>query len=162
MLLGNGDGTFAPPQSYASGGETGTAIALADLNGDGKLDVVATNQCKTLSACSTGVIGVLLNATLWNTTTALASSPNPSVLNQFVTLTATVSGHATPEGRVTFEASGMILGSAKLNNGVATIRTRKLPQGTTSISAYYLGNTAFGQSTSPALIQVVNSAGQTP
>jgi hypothetical protein len=39
ILLGNGDGTFQAPRLFPAG--TGpTEVALADLNGDGKLDVV--------------------------------------------------------------------------------------------------------------------------
>ena len=37
MILGNGDGTFQPPQSQ---GITDTLAALADVNGDSNLDIV--------------------------------------------------------------------------------------------------------------------------
>src|SRR5262249_41048939 len=40
VLLGNGDGTFRTAVSYDSGGSGAFSIAVADLNGDGKLDVV--------------------------------------------------------------------------------------------------------------------------
>lgn len=43
VLLGNGDGTFASPATYSSGGDNPQSIAIADLNGDGKPDVVVTN-----------------------------------------------------------------------------------------------------------------------
>jgi hypothetical protein len=41
-LLGNGDGTFQPPTSYAVGTAPGD-ILLADLNGDGRPDAAVTN-----------------------------------------------------------------------------------------------------------------------
>jgi hypothetical protein len=44
VLLGKGDGTFAAKVDYAADALTGpTSVALADLNGDGKLDIVLGN-----------------------------------------------------------------------------------------------------------------------
>jgi uncharacterized protein (DUF2141 family) len=40
VLLGNGDGTFQPAQVHSLVAGTATSVALADLNGDGKLDVL--------------------------------------------------------------------------------------------------------------------------
>jgi FG-GAP-like repeat len=42
VLLGNGDGTFQPPVDYSTENEP-NAIGVADLNHDGKLDIVAGN-----------------------------------------------------------------------------------------------------------------------
>ena len=44
ILLGNGDGTFQQPKTSQVGSPAGVpgAIAAADVNGDGKLDIVAT------------------------------------------------------------------------------------------------------------------------
>lgn len=42
LLMGNGDGTFQAPIGYAGTG--GDFIVSADVNGDGKLDVVGTGS----------------------------------------------------------------------------------------------------------------------
>src|SRR5262249_4609616 len=42
MLLGRGDGTFAPAQTVATG-VTAHSLAVGDLNGDRKLDLVTPN-----------------------------------------------------------------------------------------------------------------------
>lgn len=46
VLLGNGDGTFQPVVVYANSTSGGCAptLALADVNGDGKLDVIANSS----------------------------------------------------------------------------------------------------------------------
>ena len=53
VLLGNGDGTFQPAVTYDSGGTSAVSVAIADLNGDGKPDLVVANY-------SIGTVGVLL------------------------------------------------------------------------------------------------------
>src|SRR5206468_2969777 len=60
VLLGNGDGTFQPVVSYSSGGNTALSVAVADVNGDGKPDLLAGNQCDTSSNCAHGLVGVRL------------------------------------------------------------------------------------------------------
>jgi len=42
VVLGNGDGTFQAPVSYATGNDS-THLATGDFNGDGKLDLVTTD-----------------------------------------------------------------------------------------------------------------------
>jgi Big-like domain-containing protein/VCBS repeat protein/FG-GAP repeat protein len=59
ILLGHGDGTFQPAVTYISGGVANNSVTIADLNADGKLDLVAVNQGVTTGP-STGTVGVLL------------------------------------------------------------------------------------------------------
>src|SRR5262249_12571949 len=44
VLLGNGDGTFSNGNSYLLSGRNPYSAALADFNGDGKLDLVTVNN----------------------------------------------------------------------------------------------------------------------
>jgi hypothetical protein len=88
------------------------------------------------------------------TTTTLVSSLSPSTYAQNVTLGATVSP-APGSGTVTFEASGMVLGTKTLANGQAALTVNTLPTGTTSLKAYYSGGSSFAPSTSAALPQTV-------
>ena len=60
VLLGNGDGTFQVAQSYSSGGYEAYAIAVGDVNNDGKADLIVTNGCQSPNHCANGVVGVLL------------------------------------------------------------------------------------------------------
>jgi hypothetical protein len=46
VLLGNGDGTFQPAVTYGSGGQVADSVAVADLNGDGKPDLLFATREK--------------------------------------------------------------------------------------------------------------------
>jgi hypothetical protein len=61
VLLGNGNGTFQIPVVYDSGGLDTDTVAIAEVNGDGRPDlVVAINNCISTSECALGTVGVLL------------------------------------------------------------------------------------------------------
>jgi hypothetical protein len=59
VLLGNGDGTFQTAVTYGSGGSYAISVSLADVNGDGRPDIVVanTNNC---AGCNNGSVSVLL------------------------------------------------------------------------------------------------------
>ena len=96
-----------------------------------------------------------------DTTTAVASSVNPSVFGQGVTFTATVTptgGTGTPSGSVTFRDGTTVLGTAPLSAGMATFTLSGLAVGPHSITAAYGGDASFNPSTSAALNQTVTQA----
>ena len=61
VLLGNGDGTFQTSVNYSSGDFGANSVVLADLSGDGKLDLAVSNLGPCFSSpCEINSIGVLL------------------------------------------------------------------------------------------------------
>ncbi len=96
--------------------------------------------------------------TLATTTTTLTSSPNPSLLGQPVTFTATVTATGpVPTGTVSFEHLGFVLGTETLSNGVASFTTSTLPANVADhIVAVYSGSPTDTGSTSATLAQAVN------
>jgi YVTN family beta-propeller protein len=82
-----------------------------------------------------------------STTTVLTSSLNPSLINQPVVFTATVSnnvsGDITPTGTVAFTIDEGVPINVLLVNGVATLNTNFTTSGTYHVVASYLGTTNF-------------------
>jgi hypothetical protein len=155
VLLGNGDGTFQPAVTFGSAGYSAWAVAAADVNGDGRPDLLIANYCGA-TYCTNGSVGVLVAAS--QTTTSLISSLNPSIYGQKVTWTATVtpSGSITPTGKVRFTWNGNKIGAATLNSsGVATLTKSNLNANLYPLTAVFVGGAANLGSTSTVLNQVV-------
>jgi hypothetical protein len=89
------------------------------------------------------------------TTTTLGSSANPSVEGSAVTFTATVSPSGA--GTMLFRNGSAVLGTSKVEGGVATLATSSLPAGTHSIQAFYEGTGGNRSSTSAPLMQTVGA-----
>jgi hypothetical protein len=62
VLLGKGDGTFLPAQSYAAGSDP-RSVAVADLNGDGKQDLAVADYFGGVSVLLGKGDGTFLTAT---------------------------------------------------------------------------------------------------
>jgi hypothetical protein len=97
VLLGNGDGTFQTAVTYASGGNIASSVAVGDVNGDGKSDLIATNECGNTPNCSgLGTVGVLINTSTPIDTTAptitISASPTTLWPPNGKTVPVTVSG----------------------------------------------------------------------
>jgi len=160
VLLGNGDGTFQSQILYGTGGFGASDIAIGDVNGDGKADLVVSNYCQGIQygLCEApGIAAVLLNETSYTSKTALTSSPNPSQVNQTVTFTATISSNPpVPNGEVvTFYNGKAEIGTGATTNGVASLTTSFSKAGKYTIKASYPGD-AFRKASHGTVKQAVN------
>lgn len=112
----------------------------------------------------TATVQVTVTEAADESTTTLATSPNPSVVGQSVTLIATVAatgGSTTPSGTVSFFDGGVFLGTGTLSaGGVASLITSTLSVGTHSLTAVYNGNAEFFASSSPMPVSQVVVASQ--
>jgi hypothetical protein len=125
VLLGNGDGTFRPVIQYDSAGRQSFGVAVEDLNGDGKPDLVVVNQCPS-PGCSAGhgTAGVLLgngDGTFQKAVTYAGGN------HTFSVTIADVNGDGKPDllladsGSVTGTGQGV---SVLLGNGDGTFQPR--------------------------------------
>jgi hypothetical protein len=132
LSLVNGQAGLALP-TLAVGPHTVTVTYSGDLNLDGGTQTLT----QTVAPLAT--------------ITTLNSAPNPSVLGQPVTFTATVSsqvpGAGTPGGAVTFSVNGAPQTSVPVVNGIATLTLTTLPPGTHMVTAAYGGDANFTSST---------------
>jgi large repetitive protein len=139
-----------------------TAAGTATINpilAPGPYSIVATYSGDTDDGGSASA-ALPLTVVLATTSTALTSSPNPSVVLSAVTFTATVTGNGgVPTGSVNFLANGTSIGTAQLIAGTATLTYSALPASTTpySITAVYGGDANDSGSISATLSQVVNT-----
>ena len=179
VLVHNGNGGFntrgdTNPLQFPAGNSP-EAVGVADLNGDGKPDLIVADF-------NDGAVDVLLNQTTFGpltaTTAALSASPNPVQLGQPVTIRAAVTltlestltatgpvppSTAYPAGRVVqfLADDDRVLGDVPLAaDGTATLTTTKLPAGVTAVTARYNGNDEYAPSVTALNVAVV-AAGST-
>jgi len=143
-----------PGPTTLTGGLAGYALLTGydEATGLGSLDVA-----KFLTAAATTTV---------STTLAVTASPSPAIVNQAVTLTATLTpgtSSKTPTGTVQFYSNSVAIGSpVTIANNVATLSNYTFTTaGSDSIYAIYSGDTTFSTSTAPIISLVVNTAGFT-
>jgi hypothetical protein len=122
--------------------------------GTNPIKAVYIGDANLLDSTSNAVKQVVNKAT---TTTAVASSQNPSNSGQPVTFTASVTPQFsnTVTGRVTFYDGATALKTVSLSGGAAEFTTSTLTPGTHTITATYSGSANFIGS-SDSLTQTVN------
>jgi len=137
---------------------SGTATITTSTLALGAHSITASFAGSTYYAASTSTA---LTQTVQQATTStlLASSANPAIVNAAVTYTATVAGNgATPTGVVTFKDGSATLGQGTLAAGKATFAISTLTVGTHSIVAAYGGDANNVASSSAAMTQTIQKA----
>jgi hypothetical protein len=105
LLFGNGDGTFRTVVAYDSGELYASSVAVADLNGDGKKDVLVANGCASVNCTnSNGTVGVLLGE--GDGTFQAAGAYSPGGLFPDSVVVADVNGDGKPDLVVTNKCAG--------------------------------------------------------
>jgi hypothetical protein len=155
-----------------------TVLATVPLDGNGNASYEAdalSARRHFITASYSGDVNyapgsmLLVQPVLQTSSVALATTPNPSVYGQSVTLTATVAAGGptanVPEGTMTFLDGGTVLGTVAVNplglasfNGKVIFTTSALGTGSHALTAVYSGDTNFVGSASDAVTQVVNQA----
>jgi hypothetical protein len=109
-------------------------------------------------------VGANFTITKAATTISVSSGGSPSILNQSVKFTATISvvapGAGIPTGTVTFyldSTSGTQLGTANMSGGIAFITSSSVPVNSHNIIAVYTGDGSFSGN-SGSVIQTVQYA----
>jgi hypothetical protein len=140
-------------------------ISASDISTAGAFQVAVENFP---NGATCGVFGFrtffVFTNTKIGTSTALASSLNPSSFGQPVTFTATVTPAkpGTPTGNVTFMDGNTTIGTGTLNGSLqAAYTTSSLGVGAHSITGTYGGDANFSGSTSSTLTQTINKAAST-
>ncbi len=94
------------------------------------------------------------------TTTSLSATPTSVVKGKTVDLIARVtpkSGNISPSGSVVFKDGSTTIGSTALSNGSISLNVTTLATGTHTVTADYVGSTAYEASVSPAVVIKVTS-----
>jgi hypothetical protein len=137
-VLGSGSASITVPV-MSGGNHSLTAIYSGDGGNGGSTSAVYTQTVQKAAV-----------------TAALASSPNPSLPGQAISLSATISD-SSATGSVQFLDGSTAIGSAQVANGNAAITTGTLAAGSHSLTAVYSGDGNFSSATSGAVNQVVKA-----
>ncbi|MGB9489002.1 MAG: Ig-like domain repeat protein, partial [Terriglobales bacterium] len=146
--------------SSISGGYPGTATCTTSSLATGSDTVTGTYGGDGNHNGGSGSVSQTVDQA--STTTAVASSLNPSEYGQAVSFSATVTG-ASPTGTVQFYINGSLFDTETLASGTATsVSTSALTAGTYTVTATYSGDTNnTGSSGTLAGGQVVNGSNST-
>src|SRR5262249_13774211 len=128
VLLGNGDGSFQPPRTYAAGFGPHNQykfVTVGDFNGDGHLDLVMDNRSGTVSILLGNGDGTFGEERTYSVSVFGDSSPTSSV----------AVGDFNGDGHLDVAVACVSAVSILLGNGDGTFQAAKLyAAGTASVA----------------------------
>jgi len=137
---------------YGPASVSGSTLTIA---GAGTV-VVAADQSGNTNYAAAAEVTHLITVNKIAPAAGLTASPNPILIQNVLTLTATVSSSAgTPTGAVVFSDSGTALGTVNLSGGIANLPTSTLTAGAHSLAAAYSGDANFTSVSSTAISETV-------
>jgi hypothetical protein len=152
------DGNTALASEPLSAGSTSLTTSALPLGSD-SITAVYSGDGNYNSATSSPLVETVTKATA---SVLLNSSANPSLYEQPITFTATVSGSAgTPTGTVAFMNGSTTLATRTLSGGTVTFTDSAFQVGSYGITAVYSGDGSFNGGTSAVVQQTVNKASTT-
>jgi hypothetical protein len=147
VLLGNGNGTFQPAVTSPTGpGGFPVGLAVADFNGDSKLDIAIANN-------TGNSVAVLLNTTTYLATrttlpgTTATLHPNPTGAVTFLSVAGLPATVAQVQATL-FDATGRAVGQQQLAAAQGTARA-EVPTAGLAAGLYVLRLTAYGAQGQP-------------
>jgi autotransporter-associated beta strand protein len=153
---------FSGTTSLGTAAISGGVATLVNATLPFGTDSITANYQGDSNFSSSTSSAITVTVTQGTSTTTFSISPNPAVVGQSVTLTASVSGTGgTPTGTVQFFNGTTSLGTVTLVSGTASLTTSALPQGLDSITATYSGDSQFTASSAAASTAIINQAGTT-
>jgi hypothetical protein len=171
----------AAPVSLSASASSGLAVTFSVLSGPALVSgstltitgtgsvVVAADQAGNANYAAAAEVSHSITVNKIAPSAGLIASPNRVLVQNAVTLTATVASSAgTPTGSVVFSDSGTTLGTVNLNGGIATLIISTLAIGSHSLTAAYSGDGNFNSVSSAGISETVqdftlttNSSSQT-
>jgi hypothetical protein len=158
----------AAPITLSASSTSGLTVAFSVLSGPASISgsslsitgvgtvVVAADQSGNANYAAATEVTRSITVNKGAPAAGLTASPNPILVQNTVTLTATVaSSVGTPTGSVVFSDSGTTLGTANLAGGIATLSVSTLGVGSHSITAVYGGDGNFNSVSSAAVSETV-------
>jgi hypothetical protein len=171
----------AAPVSLSASSSSGLTVTFSVLSGPASVSgstltitgagtvVVAADQAGNSNYAAATEVTHSVTVSKAAPSVGLTASPNPVLVQNAVTLTATVAASAgAPTGSVVFLDGPTTLGTVSLNGGIATLGISTLASGSHLLTAVYSGDGNFNSITSAGASEAVqdftlatNSSSQT-